>query len=118
MEIQVSVTRGVLERTLSRFAELLESLPAPYAFTAVALIDAEPRTVRDNVERLAGRARSSDSSFCFYYFGHGALTADQELSFVHPGAKKGEYKALKLSTVESDINESEVGSSLTILDCC
>jgi len=118
-DIQKSITKPMLRRTVAQISEMLRRLPKNYSFQIYTALDEREKRVRDLVERIARRAKSANSLLLFYYFGHGDLTEDSELQFVHPGKKRGEREFLRFTAVQ-DIFRNTVGISrtLTILDCC
>lgn len=91
-EISRSISVSEIKRTINRFAGLLGDLPNPYRFHVTKLFDVTPREVRDKVGTLAEAAANSSSLFLFYYFGHGLLSTELELMFLHP---RGQVEIMK-----------------------
>jgi len=117
-EMARSISAREIKRTIRRFAGLLEDLPNPYRFHVTSVFDARPKEVRERVSSVAEKAANSDSLFLFYYFGHGLLSAELELMFLHPPGPRGNHETLRLSTVESDLKATDVKRSLFVIDCC
>src|SRR5262245_54426681 len=115
---KASITAPVLRRTIERFASILHGLPDDYSFEVTILLDKLPIDVRHKVEDVAQEAHDSDSLFLFYYFGHGFLSAELELQFLHPGKTKNSNEYLKLSSIENIIDAVDLPKSIFILDCC
>jgi hypothetical protein len=114
-----SVTPAILRRTIGRFTSILEGLPNGFEFRVVSLLDQSPSEVRNKLEVTARNAKETDDLVLFYYFGHGELSSDLELQFLHPPkAKKSPNEVLKLSTLENIIKDVGASKSIFILDCC
>jgi len=113
-----SITPTNQARTIGDFAAILEGLPDPYRFHTVKLLDKPPAQVKSQLRRAAERAAKSDSLLLFYYFGHGDLSGDLEVLFIHPGLTRKGHETLKLSAVEQIIQIEGVRRSLVIVDCC
>lgn len=117
-EPRQSITVAVLRRTIDKLAQILQGLPDAYKFQVVTLLDKQPTEVRRKIESSSSKARASNDLFLFYYFGHGSLSSDLELQFLHPGRAKNAYEILKLTSVENIVRDSDVQKSIFILDCC
>ena len=113
-----SLSISQIRRTINKFASLLGDLPNPYRFHITKLFDPNPREVRDKVGLLGEAAANSNSLFLFYYFGHGLLSSDWELMFLHPEGVRGNQQTLRLSTVENDLRATNARKSVFIIDCC
>jgi len=118
LDTQRNVTGGLLRRTVSRIADVLESLPPDYRFRIATAIDKTPQEVRRIADAAAESAKKSDSLLLYYYFGHGALSPDQELQFVHPSTRDRETELFQLTEVESALQAAGARKILMILDCC
>jgi hypothetical protein len=118
LDTQRSVTPGLLRRTVKRIETVLESLPLDYRFQVSVAIDKTRQEVRRVAEEAAEAANKSNSLLLYYYFGHGALSSDQELQFVHPGRRDREMESLSLAEVESTLHGAGARKVLMILDCC
>lgn len=118
LENQQSVRPGLLRRTVKRIETVLESLPAGYRFQVSVAIDKTPREVRRIAVKAAETAHESNSLLLYYYFGHGALSSELELHFVHPGQRDREMELLALTGIESTLYGAGARKVLMILDCC
>jgi hypothetical protein len=118
LDTQRSVTPGLLRRTVKRIKAVLESLPPDYRFQVSVAIDKTPQEVRRVAGEAAEAAKKSNSLLLYYYFGHGALSADQELQFVHPGPRDREMEPFPLAEVASALHGAGARKVLMILDCC
>lgn len=118
-DTQKSLPSNLLKRVINQFADILAHLPQKYAFHTSQAIDQSPVVVRNIVERAAQRAQSTKSLLLFYYLGHGFLSEDNELCFVHPGGKRGQYETLTFAAVQASLRDiTPVRKTLFVLDCC
>jgi hypothetical protein len=113
-----SISVSEIKRTINRFAGLLAELPNPYRFHITKLFDPSPREVREKVNSLGESTAKSNSLFLYYYFGHGLLSPEWELMFLHPEGAKGSQQTLRLSTIENDLRATNARKSIFIIDCC
>lgn len=118
LDTQKNVPGGLVRRTVSRLETLLRGLPDPYMFQVDTAIDDRPTEVRRKALKAAERAAESDSLLLYYYFGHGALSGEFHLEFVHPGARPRGTERLPLDSVLDLIAGAGAKKTLMILDCC
>lgn len=117
-DIQKSVTRSVLRRTVGRFETLLRSLDESHSFNVKTLLDETPQKTKTELEAAARRATRDDALLLLYYFGHGDLTGDYDLQLIYPSSKRTERQALKITALEGILHDADCKKSLSILDCC
>jgi len=117
-DVSKSITRPILERTIGRLKALLAGLEPQYAFDVSVCIDERGNTVLRKLEEIATRVARDGDLLLVYYFGHGEVSSDLKLLFLHRGARKGEHDRVRLEQLETRVSEEGVSRSLFLLDCC
>jgi len=75
-----------------------------------------PDDVIKTIRSKAAAAQQSQDLFLFFYLGHGVLSPDLRLEFLHPS--RDSYSTLALARVEKTVAAEEIQKSLFIIDCC
>src|SRR5215467_2639469 len=117
-DVSKSITRPILERTIGRLKALLAGLEPQYAFDVSVCIDERGNTVLRKLEEIATRVARDGDLLLVYYFGHGEVSSDLKLLFLHRGARRGEHDRVRLEQLETRVSEEGVSRSLFLLDCC
>ena len=115
---QKIATPAVMKRTLNLIATTLANFPGDYAFNVTQLLDQTPDEVQDAFRVSAQKAANTNSLILFYYFGHGLLSPDLNLMFLHSTGTPEHPATLALQSLEYTIQVVQGRRSLFILDCC
>lgn len=113
---KAGISQAILNRTLDRLERALTDLSLRLRFEVTRCVGLSPEEVITTVRTRAGQAQKTRDLFFFFYLGHGVLSRDLQLEFLHP-APVG-HTTLPLARLEKTVAAEDVEKSLFVIDCC